>query len=71
MGSKTGLWSGLYAGVGSRMAGVVPDWIACYAGYTLGKRIEYPSWVPSEACSFGAGCIAGFLGGLVLCPFGE
>mmetsp|Transcript_72008 Transcript_72008/g.135828 ORF Transcript_72008/g.135828 Transcript_72008/m.135828 type:complete len:349 (-) Transcript_72008:234-1280(-) len=69
MGNKTALWGGLYAGVGSRMAGVVPDWIACYSGYTLGKRIEYPLWVPSSVCSFAAGCIAGFMGGLVLCPF--
>lgn len=66
---RTGLFSGLYNGVGSRMAGVVPDWVACYAGYTLGKRIDYPDWVPSALCSFTAGCIAGAMGGAILCPF--
>jgi hypothetical protein len=51
------------------MAGVVPDWIACYCGYTIGKRLEYPKWVPASVQSFGAGCLAGFLGGVILCPF--
>jgi hypothetical protein len=31
-GSQVGLFRGLYSGVGSRMAGVIPDWIACYTG---------------------------------------
>jgi len=68
-GQKKGLWKGLYSGVGSRMAGVIPDWIACYIGYSFGKRIEYPKWVTCDMKSFSAGCIAGFLGGLVLTPF--
>ena len=68
-GNRNHLWRGLYNGVGSRMAGVVPDWIACYCGYTIGKRLEYPKWVPASVQSFGAGCLAGFLGGVVLCPF--
>ena len=68
-GNDKFLWKGLYSGIGSRMAGVVPDWIACYCGDKIGKRIEYPDWVSAPARSFGAGCLAGFLGGLILCPF--
>ena len=68
-GNRQHLWRGLYNGVGSRMAGVIPDWVACYCGYTIGKRMEYPKWVPSSVHSFGAGCFAGFLGGVILCPF--
>jgi len=68
-GVRTGMFNGLYSGVGSRLCGVVPDWCALYVGFTIGKRLDYPEWVPSWARSFTAGCFAGVVGGLVICPF--
>ena len=43
--------------------------IACYLGYSIGKRLDYPPGAPKYLDSLVAGCLAGVMGGVVLCPF--
>ena len=39
-GQKDGLYTGLFDGIGSQMAGVTPFWMVFYFGYKLGRQLQ-------------------------------